>query len=118
MRKKMMIWALAMGCLVATTGLASAATKKAAPAECKVESVEGAKVVLNCGEAGKELAAGATVTLKVKAAAAAKPATTAPAEPAKPAATAPTKPAEPATPATPATPAKPAKPAKKKIEGC
>jgi len=113
---------MVLGCFVFNAGVAGAVTKKAAPAECKVESVEGAKVILNCAEAGKELAAGATVTLKMKKAAIAaeKPAVApAKAEPAKaaesakPAATAPVKPAEPATPAAPAKPA-----SKKKIEGC
>lgn len=113
MRKKMMMWSVVLGCCALIAGTAEAAAKKAAPVECKVESVEGTKVLLNCAEAGKDLTAGGTVTLKVKAAAAAeKPA----AAPAKPAATAPAKPAEPATPAVPATPAKPA--GKKKVEGC
>ncbi len=115
MNKKMMVWALALGCLVTVTGVAGAASKKAASApECKVESVEGSKVVLDCAATGKNLVAGATVTLKVKAAAAAKPAVA----PAKPAAEA-TPPAA-TTPATPAEPATPAKPVhkKKKIEGC
>lgn len=123
--KKMMVWAMVVGCFVLTAGAANAVAKKSDLAECKVESVEGTKVVLNCTTVGKEITAGAVVSMKIAKvkAAAEKPAATEPAKPAEAA-----KPAEPAKPAAapapakaaePAAPAAPAKPApKKKIEGC
>ncbi|MEW6500117.1 MAG: hypothetical protein ACOY8P_01780 [Thermodesulfobacteriota bacterium] len=118
MNKKMGVWALVLGCFVLTAGVADAAVKKN-QAECTVESVEGARVVLNCTEVGKDIAAGDKVKfIKIKAAVA-KPVATEATKPA--AAPVPAKPAEaatPAEPAKPAAPAAPAKPAKKKIEGC
>jgi LysM repeat protein len=90
MNKKMGVWALVLGCFVLTAGVADAAVKKN-QAECTVESVEGAKVVLNCTEVGKDIAAGDKVKfIKIKAAVA------------KPVATEPTKPVAAPAPAKPA----------------
>ena len=61
--RMLMTWTMAVGLVLGAAGLVAAV-----PVECKVEKVEAGKVTLECGgDAMKQIAAGAMVSVDVKA---------------------------------------------------
>lgn len=59
MNKKMVTWVMAMGFVLSSIGAGYAAT-----VDCKVESVDGSRVVLNCSDDAGKIVNGTTVTVK------------------------------------------------------